>query len=210
MAVPESPERRESSIRLERLDRPESAEIPEALRSSDKLARQVFGSSHESYRDYLKSIRYKWPEYEELSKWFEDNHTSGGNVQISDILIDGSFSNPHKFHLMSQHKYGSTLNEIQQVILKPPENVRTRIVLLGCGWDSNPDGRLLNLIGLAFDIEPVFLWSLIEPTSPILRRPESLRMGSISMKILKTNSATSVPLSTGKLSSSNLIFFHQK
>lgn len=160
--------------------------------------------------DYLESTREKWPEYEDLRRYlkidfeiFEAGMAQlSAYLQISDILVDGSFSDPQTFQYQhSKDKVGptlSTLENIKRALFAWPTTGRTRIVLLQSDdFSSTPDVLLLGLIGLAFDIEPLYLQSLLSPNIP--RHPEFLSMGPISMKVFKKVSTTSVPMSAGKL-----------
>lgn len=215
IAVPESSERPGSSIGLERIGtlgdakRPKTSARPaETSEIPEKLERLGLSSSHESYLDYLMSIKDKWPEYQELHDWFEKGAGPipaifGWQVfiHISDVLLNGSFAHPHNFEC---NPYGMP-DDIKQALLERSTNVRTRIVLYYSR--AGPVHTLLNLIGLAFDIEPSFFWSLINPTSPVPRQADFLTMGSMSIKILTNVSKTSVPLSFGKLSCSDMSNF---
>lgn len=223
MATPESPESAEkpgSSIGMERLQSPGRLESqrPEASERSDweeRVTRLLLGPSGKSYVDYLESIKVKWPEYEKLRGYFEDTVQRfevgwakfWAHVQISDILVDGSFSDPHFFQYVPTYVHNkdkpestlSTLENIKRALFEWPTTGRTRIVLLQSGGNHMPpDPLLLGLIGLALDIEPLFFQSLLG--SKIPRHPEFLRMGPISMKIFQKVSTTSVPMSAGKLS----------
>ncbi|MCJ1464550.1 hypothetical protein MMC07_003163 [Pseudocyphellaria aurata] len=86
------------------------------------------------------------------------------------------------------------MEQIKQPLLNRPTNVRTRIILLECDFGHlNP--TLLDLIGLAFDIEPLFFESLLERRSPMFRDLGFLWMEPMSMKTVTNVSATSKPLS---------------
>ncbi|MCJ1468603.1 hypothetical protein MMC07_007232, partial [Pseudocyphellaria aurata] len=117
---------------------------------------------------------------------------AAGDLHISEVLDDGSFSPPYVPYNIPPNP--QITEQIKQALLDRPTNVRTRIVLLdgSCGKHNY---TLLDLIGLAFDIEPLFFESLHDPHEPKFRNPGFLWMGQMLMKMVTNVSATSKPLS---------------
>ncbi|MCJ1435082.1 hypothetical protein MMC27_004452 [Xylographa pallens] len=153
-----------------------------------------------TYLEYLDTIKDKWPEYDVLRELLAVYRYDPPKwrVSVRDVLHDGSWSNKVDFEALSfmsedtERSVSIALNAALHVL---PGDGRTRFVLVSDGGVALPT-LLLDVLGLSLDIEPLFLWSMLEDSFPSFRPKYSdiWTMGTVGIKLLK-----GVPRGSGSL-----------
>lgn len=158
--------------------------------------------SFSTYLDYVRLIEQKWPEYAGLGIVLARNlvepiswkHTR--QVTIRDIKRDGTFAVAKAFSFeyvnsMDQPVANiTTSKELKNALSACAEDVRTRFVLVTDDTGSL-DSLVVDAIGLALDVEPLFFASIMKGNAPKdwlevpSRHPGFLRMGRMWMKVLR-------------------------
>ncbi|MCJ1438513.1 hypothetical protein MMC27_007903 [Xylographa pallens] len=152
--------------------------------------------SYSTYLEYLEAIKDTWPEYTGLRKYLERHSVynlddTNWSLSIRDVLSDGSYIESTRIYLgaVVEHRWETTdFKALRSALSSNLDNVRTRFIV--AAQDRRPlellSPALIDAIGLALDIEPLFFCSLITyPNLAPPRHPSFLKLGSIHFKILK-------------------------
>ena len=147
-------------------------------------------ANHMDYVNYLKLIEDRWPEYNKFRRYLERNANSyrhklngiTGHISIHDIRSDNSFLPPLTF------KAGESMDvqSLKDALSNLPTRLRARLIVIDLDSGKAIDQRVLNLLRLSFDIEPLFFWSLLDGSDyDIVRRPTFLGMGFMTLKAMR-------------------------
>ena len=155
------------------------------------------------YIDYLTSIEEEWPEYTDFRAYLEDNFEGHscrkssltGHVHFHNVLPDNSFCTPFSF----KAQQNSDIEGLKNALSNPTPGSRTRLVLVGLDNQKTIDQRVLNLLRLSFNIDPLFFWSLLGTDKFVSRQQESLSMSYMAIKILRNCPTISGHVSVGRL-----------
>lgn len=155
------------------------------------------------YVDYLRSIEDQRPEYREFRKYLEDNSKNlwyrpvaglTGHVYLHDILVDNNFCPQLNFKAGEN----SDIQSLKNTLSNPPTGIRSRLILVGLDFEKTIDQRVLNLLRLNFNVEPLFFWSLLSLGRFPSRHQGLLRMSYMILKVLRSCPTTAGHVSTGK------------
>lgn len=152
------------------------------------------------YVKYLRSIEDRWPEYKGFRAFLEDNSRSkscfgfSGDVHVHDILSDNRYRPPLTFQAGNNSDIGSLWN----TLVTFQTGFRARIILVDLDDKKTVDQRVLEMLRLSFNVEPLFFWSSLKSAPFPRRRREFLRMGRMTLKMLKQFATASGDISVGK------------
>ena len=156
---------------------------------------QSSGPQFDSYLQYLEWIKDKWTEYEELRDYLRDiNNRSRpkGFVHLNDVLLDGTIQRPLGSHWYRTSDSNSTLStdaSLRNALSICSIETRTRMIFVqqaGSQLGSGLHPSVIDAIGLAFDVEPLFFsLAMKADREAVPRHPKFLRIGSIWVKVLK-------------------------
>ncbi|MCJ1475709.1 hypothetical protein MMC13_004372 [Lambiella insularis] len=145
---------------------------------------------YSTYLEYLEAIKDKWPEYEGLRSYLASHNSESESILgIRDVLSDGSYIKTERFqlsHIDNVAEIPTTARASKDALLSYPDNVRTRFVIISpqFSWDFDP--YIVDAVGLALDIEPLFFWSIIaRPDEAPPQHPEFLKLGNTHIKLLE-------------------------
>lgn len=156
------------------------------------------------YVDYLRTIEDPMPEYRNFRHYLEKNEGGTvsrldvtGHIKIHDVLSDNSI-----LPALEVKGYNDIDTQtLCDVFSNTPATLRYRVILLGLKPYRKIDQRVLNLLRLSLDIEPAFFMSCLGVRIPSLRLPryrECLRMGDMTLKLLRNCPTASGDVSVGK------------
>ena len=182
---------------------------PQHLQPADNL----------EYVNYLKSIEDKWPEYTRFRKFLEDNSKGilpyqrpgfTGSVILCDVLSDSS----RQSSIIFEAGKIASIHSLEHFLSNPPKGLRSRIIILDLkNTGKTIDQRVLNLLRLKFNVEPLFygvLFRFCELSRP--RLSDVLNMGYINFKEFQNSTSASYTDFIGKasirISSSRILISH--
>ena len=161
--------------------------------------------NNKEYIGYLRTIEDRMPEYRKFREYLEENvevtrnYEKTGHIQILDTLSDNSI-----LPALSLKDVGYIDTQtLCNVISDTPATLRSRLILLGLDPRKKIDQRVLNALRSSLDIEPAFFMSCLGVHIPSLRLPryrECLRMGNMTLKLLRNCPTASGNVSVGKVS----------
>lgn len=165
-------------------------------------------SDNMEYVSYLMSIEDRWPEYEKFRLYLEYNSKgllpyqetgTTSRVQIHDILSDNSIVTP----LSPKTDEDQDIRKMNDIISNPPPSLRSRLILVCLNHCRIVNQGVLELLRLKCDIEPAFFWSLLSAKEPFVVVPRLrgfLKMGCMTLKILRNRSSASGDVCIGRFS----------
>lgn len=151
-----------------------------------------------AYIDYLKSIEDRWPEYEEFRRNLEEEPQDYGftsDVYIHDILSDSSRCPPVTISINGDV---ASIRLLSKALQSYPTGLRSRIVLLELNTWSSIDQRVLNILRLTFNIEPLVFWSLLCRKTSLPRPHGTLNMDYMTLKLIRHFPIASGDIFVGK------------
>ena len=159
----------------------------------------LLGTAETTYIDYLKSIEDRWPEYGQFRSYLERHRDPWrgltGDVHIHDILSDGSRCSSVT---IPSKEDNSSIRLLSKALQKYPIGLRSRIVLVELKSYERVDQRVLNILRLTFNIEPLVFWSLIDWQNALPPPHGTLKMGYMILKLIRQFRTASGDISVGK------------
>lgn len=105
--------------------------------------------THGSYTDYIASLQEKWPELQWLQGFFTRiPEAPQGTVTVIDATDEQLF----------QQVFASGNQGVEAALKAFSPDVKTKIVVVSYQEVENLDRQVLDKIGLAYDIDPLFYW----------------------------------------------------
>ncbi|KIW14502.1 hypothetical protein PV08_07286 [Exophiala spinifera] len=115
-----------------------------------------------TYLEYVSSIEARWPEYRPFREFLQKQKDEGVVLQTQFVeVIDVSSAGK-----LSHKRYGEDfdylpeLERLSETLNEAPEDMKTRIIVVDNNFYSMPKA-FMDVIGLAFDIEPLMFWTAI-------------------------------------------------